>query len=162
MNNAYLLIGGNEGDRLVHLKEATERIAKYCGQIIRSSSLYETAAWGKTNQASFLNQVIVIKCNLTAPQLMDMLLEIEGEMGRKRAEKYGPRKIDIDILFFGNEIWDLPQLKIPHPEIANRRFTLEPMNEIAPTFLHPVLQRTMSQLLAESTDMLDVKKFSTN
>ena len=158
MNNAYLLIGGNEGDRIKYLQEARDHIEIHFGQIIQKSFIYETAAWGKTDQPNFLNQVLLIRTLLDAPALMQGILDIEKKMGRLRSEKFSQRIIDIDILFFNKEIITQPQLVVPHPEIQNRRFVLVPMNEIAPQFIHPVLQKTIHTLLKECMDELDVKK----
>lgn len=158
MSKAYLLIGGNLGDRAANLQQAIALISEQCGPVIRSSSLYETAAWGLTEQPSFLNQALEIETKLNARQLMRKILNIEEEMGRVRKEKFGPRIIDIDILFFNDEIHDMRFLKIPHPEIQNRRFVLTPMNEIAAGFEHPVLKKTITQLLEECPDNLEVKR----
>jgi 2-amino-4-hydroxy-6-hydroxymethyldihydropteridine diphosphokinase len=156
-NKAYLLTGGNMGNRAGHLREAEKNISLSCGKILRKSSLYETAAWGKTDEPNFLNQVLSIDTGLEAVELMDKLLSIEVKMGRTRNEKYGARIIDIDILFFASEIVNTPTLTLPHPEIQNRRFVLTPMNEIAPDFVHPVLLKKISTLLKECGDNLDVK-----
>jgi len=158
MNDSYLLIGGNEGDRKAGLAKARESIQKIAGPILQQSSIYETAAWGKTDQPDFLNQALLIRTPLDAPDLITALLGIEEAMGRKRVEKYGPRIIDIDILFFNMAIINTPRLIIPHPEIQNRRFALVPMNEIAPQFRHPKLNLTIHELLAICPDPLDVKK----
>ncbi len=158
MNRAYLLIGGNQGDRQNYLKMATEKIEPALGSISGRSALYETAPWGRTDQPAFLNQAIALDTPLSAPQLMGALLSIEGDIGRIRAEKFGPRIIDIDILFFNDEIMEEEGLVIPHPQFAYRRFALEPMNELAPGLLHPVLHKTMGALLEACTDNLDVKK----
>jgi 2-amino-4-hydroxy-6-hydroxymethyldihydropteridine diphosphokinase len=158
MNNAYLLIGGNEGDCLRYLQQARDHISQHFGEIIGQSSIYETAAWGKTNQPNFLNQVLLIHTLLDAVTLMKNILLAEKEMGRIRNEKYSPRIIDIDILFFNEEIINVPELVIPHPEIQNRKFVLVPMNEIGPQLMHPVLHKTINTLLKESMDKLDVKK----
>ena len=158
MNKAYLLIGGNEGNRLFHLQQAVANIDRFCGEVIQQSSIYETAPWGKQDQPAFLNQAILIQTALDAGALMRTILEVEEKLGRKRGEKYGPRIIDIDILFFNDEIIGLPRLKIPHPEIQDRRFVLEPMNEIAPTYVHPVFKKTINQLLKECPDRLGVEK----
>jgi 2-amino-4-hydroxy-6-hydroxymethyldihydropteridine diphosphokinase len=158
MNKAYLLTGGNEGDKLGCLAQAKNDIEKEAGKILTQSALYETAAWGKTDQPSFLNQVLYIETLLDASALMIKLLQVEEKMGRKRLEKYGPRIIDIDILFFNSAIINEKDLIIPHPQIQNRRFVLEPMNELSPEFMHPVLHKTIHQLLMACEDKLDVKK----
>ena len=158
MNIAYLLIGGNEGDRSAYLHETTRQIGSGGTRIIRQSSVYETAAWGKTDQAAFLNQALIIETPLDAPALMQRLLTIEEQMGRIRTERYGARTIDIDILFFNEDVIRLPWLIIPHPEVANRRFALEPVNEIAPDYVHPILQKTIHELLTLCPDKLEVKK----
>jgi len=160
MNTAYLLIGGNLGNRKENLRKAAELINEQCGSLIRSSSIYETAAWGMTEQPSFLNQALEISTSADAKQLLRKILKIEKEMGRIRKEKLGPRLIDIDILLFGNEIHDLQFLKIPHPEMQNRRFVLTPLAEIDPELQHPVLKKTIAQLLEECPDNLEVKKIA--
>lgn len=158
MNSSYLLIGGNEGDREAALSEARTHLEAAAGTIRQVSSLYETAPWGKTDQPWFLNQAVQLETGADAPALLKMLLHIEERMGRKRLEKYGSRRIDIDILFFNDAIVRLPDLIIPHPEIANRRFVLEPLFEIAPAYCHPVLHQSVRELLLACTDPLKVRK----
>ncbi len=159
MNDVYLLTGGNVGDRLNNLQQAYKLIEKQVGQLLKKSSVYETAAWGLRNQNSFLNQVLLAATSLPAEKLLQTLLHIEQELGRKRLEKMGPRTIDIDILFYNNEIISSPRLTVPHPQIANRRFVLIPLNEIASGFVHPVLKKTINQLLEMCPDELGVKKY---
>jgi 2-amino-4-hydroxy-6-hydroxymethyldihydropteridine diphosphokinase len=159
MNKAYLLTGGNTGDRTHNLAQAQQWIEKWAGKVLRSSALYQTAAWGNTEQSPFLNQVLVIATPLDAPALMQVLLQIEQTMGRARTVKNAPRNIDIDILFFNKEIHQRPELVIPHPQIQNRRFVLTPLNELSPGLVHPVLKKTVHQLLLQCSDGLDVKKF---
>ena len=160
MNEVYLLTGGNIGNRLQFLSKAREQIRHRCGRLLQASTIYESAAWGLESQEAFLNQALKIETKLTSEELLERILEIEEDLGRKRNLKYGPRTIDIDILFFNDEIIDKQSLKIPHPQIQNRRFALVPLNEMAPGKIHPVLQITVSQLLNECPDLLEVKKFN--
>ena len=160
MNKAYLLTGSNLGDREQYLATARSLLHEYCGTIVSASSLYETAAWGKTDQPSFLNQALEVDTPLTARQLIRRILKIEKMMGRIRNEKYGPRLIDIDILLFNNEKHNYQFLKLPHPEMQNRRFALLPLAEIAAGIIHPILHKTIAQLLKECPDELPVKKYS--
>ena len=160
MNKAYLLIGGNMGNREDNLVKAKQLIVIHCGSISKQSSLYETAAWGKTDQPAFLNQALEIITTLNAKQLIRRILKIEKSMGRVRKEKLGPRIIDIDILFYEDEVHDLKFLKIPHPEIQNRRFALVPLAEINPELIHPVLKKKIVRLLKDCTDKLEVKRIT--
>jgi 2-amino-4-hydroxy-6-hydroxymethyldihydropteridine diphosphokinase len=153
---AYLLLGSNEGDRQQWLSDAVRHIEASCGKVISSSSVYTTAAWGLEEQPDFLNMAIAIKTELSAPDLLEEILAVEKLLGRERTVKWGQRTIDIDILFFGNDIIDLPELKVPHPFIQDRRFALAPMNEIAPDLAHPVFNKSIAQLLAECPDQLEV------
>ncbi len=157
MNKAYLLIGGNMGNRLQNLGRSVQLLQQY-GEIVKLSDHYETAAWGKTDQPAFLNQALLLHTPLSARALLQTILQIEEQLGRKREEKYGPRIIDMDILFFNNDIIDEPGLKVPHPEIPNRRFVLAPMQEIAGSLVHPILGKTIATLLLETNDTLEVRK----
>lgn len=158
MNEIYLLTGGNMGDRLHNLKQSLGLIEETVGAIVKRSSIYETAAWGFTEQPSFLNQVLCVTSTLGAETLLQKLLHIELELGRKRLQKMGPRLIDIDILFYGNQVISTPDLTVPHPRMAERRFVLTPLNEIAPDLVHPLLKKTIRQLLKDCPDQLEVKK----
>ena len=162
MNLAYLLTGGNLGNREELLLKASNLIQLNCGNILKKSSIYETTPWGILNQPGFLNQVLVLETVLAADQLMEKLLLIEEEMGRKRAEKYGPRTIDIDILLFNQDQIHTTSVTIPHPRIHERRFVLVPLCEIDPNLSHPVFKKTMNNLLESCSDEGIVKKFSTN
>jgi 2-amino-4-hydroxy-6-hydroxymethyldihydropteridine diphosphokinase len=160
MNSAYLITGGNMGQRDEQLAYAARLIEERCGNIIDRSSLYETAAWGKTNQASFLNQALVVETSLNARDLLNEILYIENLMGRDRIEKYGPRIIDIDIIFFNHQVIKEDGLMIPHPEMPKRRFVLEPLNEVIPAYIHPLYYKTITELLSECDDTLPVKKIT--
>ncbi|MBS1765687.1 MAG: 2-amino-4-hydroxy-6-hydroxymethyldihydropteridine diphosphokinase [Bacteroidetes bacterium] len=139
-----------------HLQQAGESISRDIGMVQKISSIYETAAWGNTLQAPFLNQAIIVDTEYSADELLKKILQIESTMGRVRTERWEPRIIDIDILFYGNEIVRTDQLTIPHPEIENRRFVLEPLNEMIPEFIHPILNKTIKQLLSQCSDTLTV------
>lgn len=160
MNTAWLLTGSNMGMREDYLSAAKREIGLQCGMVQKESSIYETAAWGKTDQPAFLNQALEIITPLNARQLIRRLLKIEKQLGRIREEKYGPRLIDIDILMYGDEIHQYDLLKLPHPELPNRRFALLPLAEIAADVIHPVLQQSVAGLLALCPDTLEVKKVS--
>ena len=159
MNTAYLSLGSNEGDRVLWISNAIEQIGNICGPVVRESSLYETAAWGINTQPDFLNMVIAIQTTQAPHELLNSILAIEKALGRHRDIKWGPRIIDIDILFFGNAVMSLPDLIIPHQYLQLRRFTLIPLQEIAADFNHPVLNKSISTLLSECQDPLEVHLF---
>ena len=160
MNTAYLLIGGNLGNRSAYLQKARELIGLSCGNIVHSSSIYETAAWGLTQQPSFYNQALCLETTLAPRELMQELLRIEALMGRERNIKMGPRTIDLDILLIDDVVITTPLLTLPHPSLPLRRFALLPLEEIAPALVHPVTGKTIRQLLEDCTDTLDVQKKS--
>lgn len=136
MTIAYLGLGANLGDRAANLAEVLRRIASPRIRVLRASSLWETAPQGKLDQPWFLNQVIEVETDLSAPELLEHVRSIEAAMGRVRipGERNHPRVIDIDILLFGEERWSTPELEIPHPRLAERRFVLEPLTELVPRF----------------------------
>lgn len=147
-NLVYLSLGSNIGDRAARLREAIARV-QTIGKITAISSLYETEPVEFTEQAMFLNCAVGLETVLGPEELMYRLLNIERELGRERVQKKGPRTIDIDILLFGNQVMNSLELTIPHPAMAKRRFVLEPLAEIAPLMVHPVLNKTVRELLAE-------------
>ena len=158
-SNIYILLGSNLGDREQHLSKAREKIQKAGCAITRTSSIYQTSPWGKTNQPDFLNQVICITTKFNALELLGILLQIETALGRIRSEKWGERTIDIDILFYDNQVIAREDLTIPRPGISSRRFTLVPLCEIAAEFIHPVLQENLKTLLEKCPDLSLVEKF---
>lgn len=157
--DAYLLLGTNLGDRLENLNTAISYVENEVGAVFAKSSVYETEAWGKTDQPGFLNQAIAVKSNMPPLQLLQTLLAIEQKMGRVRLERWGERLIDIDLIFYGDLVLSNGEvLQLPHPEMHHRRFVLEPLNEIAENFIHPVFKEKISSILANLTDKLTVQK----
>ena len=154
----YLLLGSNMGDAFAHLNNAIEALKKLPIEVIKISSVYKTAAWGKTDQNPFLNQCIEINTALNPEELLHLILQAELELGRTRLEKWAERIIDIDILYFGSEIIQYHNLQVPHPYLHQRRFTLVPLCEISPDFVHPVLHLSNVDLLKNCEDLLDVEK----
>ncbi|MGK7389721.1 MAG: 2-amino-4-hydroxy-6-hydroxymethyldihydropteridine diphosphokinase [Candidatus Cyclobacteriaceae bacterium M2_1C_046] len=160
VNGKFLLLGGNVDNPEITFKKALELFREKGITVIKLSSCYRTAAWGIKDQPDFLNQVVQIETDLTPEQLLQVILSIEQQLGRKRQEKWGPRLIDIDILYYDQIVMNNEDLSIPHPEIENRRFTLAPLAEIAPDFIHPVNKKSQQQLLALCKDPLPVNKIN--
>ena len=158
MNTAILLIGGNLGNRTAHLQQAVQLIDAQAGKVTHASALYETAPWGNVQQPDYLNQALQIATPLEPLQLLQTVMQIERTIGRIRQEKWGARVIDIDIIFYNDAVLSLPELKLPHPRMQYRRFVLAPLNEIAPDWVHPVLQKPVSELLEECKDDLPARK----
>jgi 2-amino-4-hydroxy-6-hydroxymethyldihydropteridine diphosphokinase len=152
MNQAVLLLGSNIGDRKKKLTDTVRMIEEKAGLIMKKSQLYETAPWGNTDQDPFYNQVIVIETILKADELMQVLLQIEIDQGRVRNQKWEPRIIDIDILYFNDEVIREDHLLIPHPLLQERRFVLVPLAEVLPDFVHPVLKINSLRLLERCED----------
>jgi 2-amino-4-hydroxy-6-hydroxymethyldihydropteridine diphosphokinase len=143
----YLGLGSNLGDRAGYLRRARENLAPEVN-LLRASSVYETPPWGYTDQPAFLNQVVEVQTDLEPEALLVKLKGIESELGRVKNFRYGPRCIDLDILFYENRVYQSERLTIPHPSLAERAFVLVPINELAPNFVHPLLHKAISELLA--------------
>ena len=158
MHAIFLLLGSNLGDRHRFLQQAVTHIEAEIAPVVTVSSVYETQSWGKTDLPDYLNQVVFLHSDLSAQAILEKILAIEIILGRKREEKWGSRTIDIDILFYDNAIIADDNLTIPHPELHNRRFTLEPLAEIAPDFCHPTLNKTILHIKNDLKDSLIVKK----
>jgi 2-amino-4-hydroxy-6-hydroxymethyldihydropteridine diphosphokinase len=155
----YLLLGTNLGHKKENLEKALQLITLRIGPIEKTSSLYASEAWGETEQPSFLNQVVTVDTSLSAEGLLHHIQAIEQEMGRVRYRKWGERIIDIDILYYFNQVIQTGQLQIPHPGIPDRRFTLVPLCEMDAEAVHPALHKTHQALLNECTDKLNVWHF---
>jgi 2-amino-4-hydroxy-6-hydroxymethyldihydropteridine diphosphokinase len=158
MIDVFLLLGSNLGDRKLFLQQAIAHIEKGIAPIVQASGVYETQSWGKTDAPDYLNQVLLLQTDMPAQMVLKKILSIELLLGRRREEKWGSRTIDIDILFYGDAVIDEPDLKVPHPEMHKRRFTLEPFAQIAPNFIHPLIKKNILQLKSELKDDLIVKK----
>lgn len=155
---AVLILGGNQGEREELLDEARKFIGEE-NRVLLQSQIYETEAWGNVAEGNFLNQVIQISTNHSPLSLLAFIQQIELQLGRERFEKWGNRTMDIDILFWDDEVIRLPELIIPHPFIQDRRFVLLPLCEILPDMVHPVLHKPIHQLLKECEDKSLVRKF---
>lgn len=158
MTEVVLHLGTNVGYREINLELALIMISNHIGSIARLSSIYETAAWGVEEQAPFLNQALNVTTNLKAKEVLKAIHLIEAKMGRKREQHWGPRVIDIDIIFYGEDIIDIPHLKIPHTQLSKRSFVLQPLLEICPDKVHPELGKSIHQLAEECEDTLAVQK----
>lgn len=156
-NIAYIGIGSNLGDKIKFCDEAIKEISKYKeNMILDRSSFYRTEPWGKEDQDWFINCVIKLQTPLNAPDLFKVLQGIETKLKRVKRDKWAPRTIDLDILFFNNEVINKPEVRIPHPLIRARKFVLVPLNELCPELIHPVLNKSIRELLKKTIDDKEV------
>jgi 2-amino-4-hydroxy-6-hydroxymethyldihydropteridine diphosphokinase len=160
ISEAFLLIGGNVGCTTLFLSHAMYLLEERAGAIIATSNIYQTGAWGNTQQQDFLNQAIHIATALDPLQLLKTALKIEQELGRQRKALWAPRTIDIDIILFGQHISTKKLLTLPHPRMAQRRFVLAPLAEIAGHSLHPTLHKTINELFQMCDDNTHVEIYS--
>jgi len=158
MNKAFIILGSNMGNKMAHLQMAIELMNLQNISLIQQSSIYKTDAWGNTDQDDFYNQVIEVATELSAKILLQTLLDIETKMGRTRNQKWEARIIDLDILYFNNEVIDTEKLKVPHPYLHVRKFTLIPLSEIAAYYIHPIFNKTNAELLTNCSDRSEVIK----
>lgn len=159
---AVTIFGSNSGKKQELIREAIYQLSKI-GQIVLSSSYYETEPWGFECSENFLNQITVFETSLSPEEFLKACLDTEKQLGRIRTTygpRYSSRPIDIDLLFCDSQILNTPALTIPHPRLSERNFVLTPLAEIMPDFVHPVLGKTMTCLLAESPDQLQVKRLA--
>ena len=157
MKKVYLSLGSNLGEREKHIARAVEDLAAHGVRVLRQSPLYETEPVDVREQPWFLNCVVEGETDLMPRQLLHVLLKIEEGQGRKRLAPGGPRIIDMDILLYGSSVVRTPELEVPHPRMAQRRFVLVPLNDLAAAVRHPVLQKTVAELLAETPDGSQVR-----
>lgn len=152
MEKVVFVIGGNLGNRVELIEQSNKMLRENFSTPLLSSSVFETAAWGNLSEGDYLNQVLVFQTDLDAEAVLIIIQDIENQLGRKREEKWGNRTMDIDILYFGQQVIQNQNLIIPHPFISRRRFVLEPLVEILPNFIHPVLKVSNSKMLETCTD----------
>lgn len=147
MNKVYIAFGSNIGDRHEAVKDALELVEQSGMKIVKKSNIYETEPYGYVDQPIFINGAIEVETDLSCRQVLTTLLDIEKQIGRVRLFKWGPRIIDLDIILFNNEVYNEEDLKVPHPDMQNRDFVLKPLNDICPEYIHPILNKKISELL---------------
>jgi 2-amino-4-hydroxy-6-hydroxymethyldihydropteridine diphosphokinase len=152
MKHVFLSLGGNLGNTQEIFERTYPMIENKVGPILQKSSLYQTAAWGFTDQADFINQVILLQTSLKPHEILNEIQAIEKEQGRERLITWGPRTLDLDILFIDQEIIQESDLQVPHPHIQDRKFILIPLHEIAADWIHPVFKKSAKELLIETKD----------
>jgi 2-amino-4-hydroxy-6-hydroxymethyldihydropteridine diphosphokinase len=154
-----LHLGSNVGNRLLYLNNALKALEAKIGKPLKISGIYETKAWGVTDQPDFLNIAVIYKTHISPAEVLQLIQKIEVMTGRIKRKHWHEREIDIDIVLFGNLVIEEPNLKIPHPRMHHRNFVLVPLNEICPELIHPTLNRSVAELLEQCTDNLYVEKW---
>lgn len=161
-NQIILHTGSNMGNRIANLQTANALIKKRIGRMIAASKYYETAAWGITDQPDFINQALRIATHLSAQEVLVNIQAIETAMGRIRQQKWGKRLIDIDLIFYAQQVVEEENLQVPHPFLQERNFVLVPLQEIAADWIHPVLQKSVAELYEQTIDPLAVVPFASS
>ena len=159
MHQVVLSLGGNMGDRLSLLNNARELLTRQM-KLESASTIYQTAAWGGNSQGAYLNQVLVLTTTMGAEDCLNYIQQIENQLGRQRIMKWGDRTMDIDILYFDDEIINTERLKVPHPYLVDRNFVLVPLAEVLPDFVHPQMGKSSMVLMEECEDSLKVKQWT--
>ncbi|MEK7749322.1 MAG: 2-amino-4-hydroxy-6-hydroxymethyldihydropteridine diphosphokinase [Bacteroidota bacterium] len=155
----YIGLGSNVGDRLGYLDSAVKELSELSAtKVVGMSSVYETEPYGNKDQPEFLNMAVELESSMDLDELFSGLKSIEAKLGRHRTERWGPREIDLDLLYYGKHVVNQKKLQVPHPEVGHRRFVLVPLNEIAHFFIDPVRRKNISELLAECSDSGVVRK----
>jgi 2-amino-4-hydroxy-6-hydroxymethyldihydropteridine diphosphokinase len=151
-NKLVLSLGSNLGNRYAYLRQAIHHIEQSFDTSTTCSRYHTTPPWGETNQAQFINMALYLDTDKSAVECMELLQKIEERMGRVKTKKWGPRSIDIDILFYANSLVTSPELVIPHPYMHERGFVMKPLSDIMPDFMHPVLNKTIAELQIGTLD----------
>jgi len=160
MNQVYLQLGSNMGERYQYLSSAISLIEEKIGVVESASKIYESTPWRIDGQENYLNQVLLVKSNLSSLGVLHEALQIENALGRVRLEKWGERIIDVDIIFYNDEMIETAELCVPHKHMHERLFVLLPLVEIAPDFIHPKYKKTINELMASCSDTDKVEKYA--